>query len=112
MLAIHLLEHLYNLPAALDEVARVLRPDGVFSVVIPCEGGALYSLGRHFTTKRIFEQRYQVPYEWMIRQDHCNTAREVLTELASRFHIRRRTYFPLALPSPNLNLMIGLELSR
>ena len=26
VLAIHLLEHLYNLPAALDEVARVLRP--------------------------------------------------------------------------------------
>ena len=39
VLAIHVLEHLYNLPAALEEVARVLRPDGVFCVVIPCEGG-------------------------------------------------------------------------
>jgi len=112
VLAIHLLEHLYNLPAALDEVARVLRPDGAFSVVIPCEGGALYSLGRRFTTKRIFEKRYQMPYEWMIRQDHCNTAREVLTELANRFRVRRRSYYPLWLPSPNVNLMIGLELSH
>jgi SAM-dependent methyltransferase len=112
VLAIHLLEHLYNLPAALDEVARVLRPNGVFSVVIPCEGGRLYSLGRHFTTKRIFEKRYQMPYEWMIRQDHCNTAREVLAELESRFQVRRRSFFPLAVPSPESNLMIGLELSR
>jgi SAM-dependent methyltransferase len=111
VLAIHLLEHLYNLPAALDEVARVLRPDGVFSVVIPCEGGRLYSLGRHFTTKRIFEKRYQMPYEWMIHQDHCNTAREVLEELASRFRVRRRTFFPSVVHSPDLNLMIGLELS-
>ena len=98
VLAIHLLEHLYNLPVALDEVARVLRPGGVFSVVIPCEGGRLYSLGRQFTTKRIFEKRYQVPYEWMIRQDHCNSAREVLSELASRFRVRRRSFFPCGVP--------------
>ena len=111
VLAIHLLEHLYNLPAALDEVGRVLRPDGVFSVVIPCEGGRLYSLGRHFTTKRIFEKRYKMPYEWMIRQDHCNTAREVLVELTSRFRLRRKKFFPLGVSSPDMNLMIGLELS-
>ena len=110
VLAIHLLEHLYDLPRALDEVARVLRPDGVFTVVIPCEGGSLYSLGRHFTTKRIFEKRYQMPYEWMIRQDHCNSAREVLDELARRFRVRRRVYFPLRAPSVDLNLMVGLDL--
>ena len=65
-----------------------------FPVVIPCKGGKLYSLGRHMTTKRIFEKRYQMPYEWMIRQDHCNTAPEVLDELLSRFQVRRRSYFP------------------
>ena len=111
VLAIHLLEHLYNLPAALDEVARVLRPGGVFSVVIPCEGGRLYSLGRRFTTKRIFEKRYHMPYEWMISYDHCNSAAEVMAELTGRFRIRRRTYFPLLVPSSDTNLMIGLELS-
>jgi SAM-dependent methyltransferase len=111
VLAIHLLEHLYNLPATLEEVARVLRKDGVFSVVIPCEGGQLYSLGRRFTTKRMFEKRYQMPYEWMIQQEHCNTAREVMTELGRHFHVRRRSYFPLGLPTPDMNLMIGLELT-
>ncbi len=111
VLAIHLLEHLYNLPAALEEVARVLRPDGVFCVVIPCEGGRLYSLGRHFTTKRMFEKRYQVPYEWMIRRDHCNTAREVLGELENRFRVRRRSFFPFKVPVIDVNLVVGIELS-
>ena len=112
VLAIHLLEHLYDLPAALDEVDRLLRPDGVFSVVIPCEQGRLYSLGRRFTTKRIFEKRYHMEYEWMIRQDHCNTAREVLAELSHRFEVRRKSSIsPSSFPSPDLNLMIGLELS-
>ncbi len=111
VLAIHLLEHLYNLPAALDEVARVLRPGGVFSVVIPCEGGRLYSLGRRLTTKRMFEKRYHMPYEWMIGADHCNTAREVLDELSSRFEVRRRSFFPSKVPMVDANLVIGLELS-
>jgi SAM-dependent methyltransferase len=111
VLAIHVLEHLYNLPAALDEVARVLRPGGVFSVVIPCEGGRLYSLGRHLTTKRIFEKRYNTSYEWVIKQEHCNTAREVLAELESRFRMRTRTFFPLRVPSVDLNLVLGSEWS-
>jgi SAM-dependent methyltransferase len=37
VLAIHVLEHLPNLPAALREVHRVLRADGQFVVVIPCD---------------------------------------------------------------------------
>ena len=111
VLAIHVLEHLYNLPAALGEIARVLRPGGILCVVIPCEGGRLYSLGRRFTTKRIFEKRYKTPYEWMIRQDHCNTAREVLSELDRHFRVLTRRFFPLRLPAVDLNLVIGVELT-
>ena len=111
VLAIHVLEHLYNLPAALEEIARVLKPGGILCVVIPCEGGRLYSLGRRFTTKRMFEKRYKTPYEWMIRQDHCNTAREVLAELDRHFRVRTRMFFPLRVPAVDLNLVIGLELT-
>jgi SAM-dependent methyltransferase len=110
VLAIHVLEHLYNLPAALDEVARVLKPGGVFVVLIPCEGGKLYALGRRFTTKRTFENRYDSTYDWLIGYDHCNTAHEVLDQLAERFAVRRRTFFPLGVPLVDVNVIIGLEL--
>jgi SAM-dependent methyltransferase len=110
VLAIHVLEHLDNLPAALTEIARVLKPSGRFSVVIPAEGGLGYALGRRVTVQRQFERRYKMPYQWMIRYEHVSTAREVLAELKKAFVVDDRRFFPLWVPSVDLNLVIGLTL--
>ena len=112
VLAVHLLEHLNDLPRALDEVARVLRPGGLFSVVIPCEGGTLYRIGRQFSSKRHFEKRYSMSYEWMISYEHVNRADEILKELQSRFVVQSSAYYPFRVPAVHLNLVIGLTLTR
>jgi SAM-dependent methyltransferase len=108
VIAIHLLEHLYNLPAALSEVQRVLRAGGVLTAVIPCEGGFAYRLGRRLTTQRVFERRYGVPYDWHVRAEHPNRPGEVFEEIAKRFAIRDRTFFPLHVPIAQANLVIGI----
>jgi SAM-dependent methyltransferase len=111
VLAIHVLEHLDNLPAALAEIHRVLKPSGKFSIVIPCEGGLGYKLGRRVTVQRKFEQRYGLPYDWMISYDHVNQAWEVLREVRQRFRVGDTSYFPVKVPSIDLNLVIGLTVS-
>lgn len=112
VLAIHVLEHLPDLPRALDEIQRVLKPDGRLVVVIPCEGGLAYSLGRRLTVQRLFERRYGVSYKWHIESDHLNVPAEILEELGKRFDVVDRTYFPLRVPSVHLNLTIGLTLAN
>src|SRR5947209_14806661 len=80
-LAIHVLEHLPNLPAALGEVYRVLdKEQGQFVVVIPCEGGLAYGLARRLSAQRIFEKRYKQSYRWFIEREHINLPREILRE--------------------------------
>ncbi len=108
VLAIHVLEHLTDLPPALDEVERVLRPDGHFVVVIPCEGGLAYSLARRVSAQRIFEKRYGVSYDWCIEREHVNVPGEILPELDRRFEIERQRYFPVRIPAVTLNLVLGL----
>jgi SAM-dependent methyltransferase len=111
VIAIHILEHLDNLPSALNEVRRVLKPNGLFSIVIPCEGGLIYRLGRYVTSRRIFEKRYSVDYDWMINYDHINRAEEIIHEVSSRFNITHREFFPFRVPSVNANLVLGMTVT-
>ncbi len=112
VIAIHVLEHLYNLPPALDEVRRVLKPGGLFEVVIPCEGGFGYSLGRRVTSQRVFEKRYKMNYDWYIKSEHFNVPREITAELDKRFARQRSAWWPLKVPSVHLNLCLGLTYRR
>ncbi len=108
VIAIHVLEHLPNLPAALKEVKRVMRPDGYFSVVIPCEGGGAYEMARKISGRRLFEKRYGCSYDWFVKSEHVNDVWELLDELERHFHITDKCYWPLRVPSVHLNLVIGL----
>jgi SAM-dependent methyltransferase len=112
VLAVHVLEHLPDLPRALDEIQRVLSPDGRFHAVIPCEGGLAYSLARRISAQRLFEKEFDMSYEWLIRSEHVNVPWEILMELRKRFRLVRSRYFPFRIRSVTLNLVIGLTLER
>ena len=111
ILAIHVLEHLPDLPATVREMHRLCDPNkGTFSVVLPCEGGMAYTLARRISAQRIFEKRYQQSYRWFIEREHINRPDEILDELEQFFHITHRAFFPLPLPLVFCNLCIGLTL--
>lgn len=111
IIAIHVLEHLPNLPAAIKEAYRLCnKKTGTFSVVIPCEGGLLYSLARKISAQRLFEKRYKQSYQWFIEREHLSTPDEILEELKPYFKITHRHFFPFMLPSVGANLAIGLTL--
>jgi SAM-dependent methyltransferase len=109
IIAIHVLEHLPNLPAAIREFHRVCNKDrGVFSVVIPCEGGAVYAFARYISSQRLFQKRYHQPYKWLIEREHINRPHEILETIHPYFELAHRSFFPLPVPFVFCNLVIGL----
>lgn len=111
IIAIHVLEHLPDLPAAVDQIRRVLAPAGRLFAVIPCEGGLAYELARKVSAQRLFEREFGMDYEWLIRSEHVNVPAEIVGDLQRRFTIVRRRFFPFRAPSFSLNLVVGLELA-
>jgi ubiquinone/menaquinone biosynthesis C-methylase UbiE len=111
VVAIHVLEHLPNLPAAVRELYRVCnREHGALFVVIPCEGSWATRLARRLSAKRIFEARYHQPYDWFIRREHINQPGEIFEELTPFFEPVHRAFFPVPLSWLWCNLFVGATL--
>jgi SAM-dependent methyltransferase len=100
IIAIHVLEHLRDLPRALDEISRLLRPGGMFDVA------------RKISAERLFRQRFHSDYTPIIRSEHVNTFDEVRTLLTSAFSVESSRYFPGVLPGAELNVCAGFRLRR
>lgn len=109
VIAIHVLEHLLDLPEALRNIDHLLKPEGFFEVIIPLEGSLFYSLARRVSSQREFEKRFKIPYNWCIESEHVNTYKEVLEELDKYFIISWRKFFPLNIPLFFCNLTLGLR---
>ncbi len=111
-IAVHVLEHLPNLPACIQEAWRLLdKHRGQMLVVIPCDPGFAYGLARRVSAQRLFERTYKMPYAPFITREHINQPQEILGELDPYFTLERRRFFPLPfLPVIPLNLCIGLVL--
>jgi SAM-dependent methyltransferase len=110
-IAVHVLEHLPNLPAAIREAWRLLDKErGQLLVVIPTEGSPAYGFCRRISAQRIFEKTYRMPYSVFIKREHINLPHEVLEELNPYFTVEARRFFPLLVPFVFCNLCIGLAL--
>ena len=106
--AIHILEHLHNLPSCIDEVHRLLNFNGIFQVVIPCDPGFIYKICRNISAKRIFEKKYKKKYDTFIKREHINTPYEIMGIIEEKFEKIDTNFFPFKIPLINLNLCIGL----
>jgi SAM-dependent methyltransferase len=110
-IAVHVLEHLPNLPAAIREAHRLLKPGtGRMLIVIPTEGSPAYTLARKLSAERVWNRHFSVSYAEFYRREHINHVPEILAELDPYFEIESRSYFPLGVPVWFCNLCIGYAL--
>jgi SAM-dependent methyltransferase len=111
-IAVHVLEHLPNLPECIKEAYRLLNKErGQMLIVIPCEGSPAYSLARKISAERVYNKHFAGGYKWLISREHINVPHEILAELDPYFTIEKKVLFPLPfLPFVFNNLCIALSL--
>lgn len=79
VISVAVLEHLTDLPRVVADAAMRLRPDGIFHAGIPSEGGFLWGLGWRLSTAIAFRARTGLRYADIMRHEHVNTAREIIS---------------------------------
>jgi phosphatidylethanolamine/phosphatidyl-N-methylethanolamine N-methyltransferase len=72
VIATHVLEHIPSPQASLAEWARIIRPGGVLSIILPCDPGMDWRLGRHFGP-RAQAEKAGLPYDYYMAREHVNS---------------------------------------
>jgi SAM-dependent methyltransferase len=104
LIATHVLEHIPSPHLALQEWVRVLRPGGVLSLILPCDPGWLWRLGRTFGPRRA-AQKAGLPYDYYMAREHVNSIFGLHQILKYHFPVRQVFWWPSRIPLPDTNLI-------
>ncbi|MDD5194045.1 MAG: methyltransferase domain-containing protein [Candidatus Omnitrophica bacterium] len=104
ILNIYNLEHLVYLDLALEEISRILVPQGDIFISIPNEGGFAWNTGRRMTSFRKFKG-HLINYPRVIDIQHINCIWQIEKTIKRYFNIKKKISFPLFIPIHGLNLI-------
>jgi ubiquinone/menaquinone biosynthesis C-methylase UbiE len=103
LVAIHILEHIYQPHLALKEWYRVLKHGGVLSILIPTDPGIAWRLGRHLgPRKNALAQG--IAYDYVMAREHVNSCNNLIAILRHYFPRAKESWWPFPLQSIDLNL--------
>lgn len=103
VIAAHVLEHLYRPHEVMQEWVRVLKPGGVLTLVLPCDPGVLWRLGRYTVARKKFIEAGLLYDYWMARE-HINPINNLVSFIRYYFSEVREKWLPMHIPSIDLNL--------
>ncbi|HSM42956.1 MAG TPA: class I SAM-dependent methyltransferase, partial [Afifellaceae bacterium] len=109
LIATHVLEHLVHPHEVLREWARVVRPGGTLSLVLPCDPGLAWRLGRHLGVRRRAESA-GIAYDYWMAREHVNSIFNLVTFVRYYYDDYRETWWPLRVPFADLNLIYAVNL--
>lgn len=103
LIAAHVLEHLYKPHEVLREWARVLKPGGVLTLVLPCDPGVAWRLGRQLSARKKFTNA-GVAYDYWMAREHVNPLNCLVAFIEYYFPERTEGWYPFRVPSMDINL--------
>jgi phosphatidylethanolamine/phosphatidyl-N-methylethanolamine N-methyltransferase len=106
VIATHVLEHVPSPHLVIQEWVRVLKPGGVLSIILPCDPGWAWRIGRYLGPRKRAEEA-GLPYDYYMAREHVNSIFNLNEILKYHFPKRDVTWWPLRFPLPDLNLIFA-----
>lgn len=108
LVAVHVLEHIYQPHLALKEWLRVLKDGGLLSILIPTDPGLAWRLGRHLgPRKNALAQG--IAYDYVMAREHVNSCNNLVAILRHYFPQAKESWWPLRVPSIDINLFLSFQ---
>jgi phosphatidylethanolamine/phosphatidyl-N-methylethanolamine N-methyltransferase len=111
LIATYVLEHLARPQEVLQEWARVVRPGGILSIVLPCDPSLLWRLGRFFGPRKAGEKA-GLPYDYYMAVEHINPIHNLEIIIDAIFPEKRVRWWPFNfMPIHDVNLIYAANIS-
>lgn len=110
LIATHVLEHLPEPYKVLREWNRVVKPGGVISIILPCDPGLLWRLGRHFGPRRKATAA-GIAYDYWMAREHINSIGNLVAFLRYYFPDAKETWWPSRIPIADTNLIYAININ-
>ena len=111
VIAAHVLEHLVNPVDALKEWMRVLKPNGVLTLVLPCDPGVAWRLGRYLVARKKAISA-GIEYDYWMAREHVNPINNLVSFVRYYFPDAYEQWLPLRVASIDLNLFYIVNLKK
>lgn len=111
LIAAHVLEHLERPHQVIKQWQAALKPGGILSVLLPTDPGLAWRLGKHLGPRRAALAR-GLPYDYIMAREHVNACYPLLGLLKFYFPEHRLAWWPLAVPSTDLNLFVAFHAQK
>jgi phosphatidylethanolamine/phosphatidyl-N-methylethanolamine N-methyltransferase len=103
LIAAHVLEHLQAPHDVLREWVRVVKPGGTISLLLPCDPGIAWRLGRHFGVRKKFSST-GFEYDYFQSREHVNPINNLVSFIRFYFPNAQESWLPCRVPSMDINL--------
>ena len=111
VIASHVLEHLYRPHEVLREWDRVIKDGGVLSLILPCDPGFGWRLGRMFGPRKRGIKR-GFPYDYMMAREHVNPINNLVSLIRYYFDDIQEKWWPFRVPVIDINLLYIVNINK